>query len=130
VRREIELDTRGQARTLASASTNHHGKPEEETPPENEQAQAPKALEVESPQEAHVAEIAALAWRDAGHGPIAPAADRPAAGFSFPGRRPANSPSPALRALARPDFSSALRLERPVCRQKTSCGLVLSWRRG
>jgi hypothetical protein len=48
---------------LASASTNHYGKPEEETPSEDEQAQAPEALEVESPQEAYVAEIAAPAWR-------------------------------------------------------------------
>jgi hypothetical protein len=45
---------------LASALINHHGKPEKETPPEDEQAQAPEALEVEPPQEAHVAEIAAL----------------------------------------------------------------------
>jgi len=48
---------------LASALINHYGKPEKETPPQDEQAQAPEALEVESPQEAHVAEIAAPAWR-------------------------------------------------------------------
>jgi hypothetical protein len=35
-----------------------YGKSQEETPPEDEQAQAPEALEVEPPQEAHVAEIA------------------------------------------------------------------------
>jgi hypothetical protein len=44
----------------------HYGKSEKETPPEDEQAQAPEALEVESPQEAHVAEIAVLAWRASG----------------------------------------------------------------
>jgi hypothetical protein len=63
----------------------HHGKPEKETPPEDEQAQAPEALEIESPQEAHVAEIAALAWRVMG--PIAPAACTFAAGFYLRGRR-------------------------------------------
>jgi hypothetical protein len=36
---------------------NLYGKSEEEAPPQNEQAQAPKALEVQSPQKAHVAEI-------------------------------------------------------------------------
>jgi hypothetical protein len=38
----------------------HHtlyGKSQEETPPENEQAQAPEALEIEPPQKAHVAKI-------------------------------------------------------------------------
>src|SRR5581483_11889188 len=34
-----------------------HGQPEEETPSEDEQAQAQKALEGESPQKAYVAEI-------------------------------------------------------------------------
>jgi hypothetical protein len=34
-----------------------YGKPQEETPPQDEQAQAQKALEVQSPQEAYVAEI-------------------------------------------------------------------------
>jgi hypothetical protein len=34
-----------------------YGKPQEETPPKDEQAQAQKALEVQPPQEAHVAEI-------------------------------------------------------------------------
>ena len=35
----------------------HHGQSEKETSSENEQAQAPKALEGESPQEAYVAEV-------------------------------------------------------------------------
>jgi hypothetical protein len=39
-----------------SKSTNH-GQSEKETSTEDEQAQAPKALEGESPQEAHVAEV-------------------------------------------------------------------------
>jgi hypothetical protein len=34
-----------------------HGQPEKETPFEDEQAQAPKALEGEPPQEAYVAEV-------------------------------------------------------------------------
>jgi hypothetical protein len=34
-----------------------YGKPQEETPPQDEQAQAQKALEVESPQKAYVAEV-------------------------------------------------------------------------
>jgi hypothetical protein len=34
-----------------------YGKSQEETPPENEQAQAPEALEIEPPQKAHVAKI-------------------------------------------------------------------------
>jgi hypothetical protein len=34
-----------------------HGQPEEETPAEDEQAQAPQALEVAPPPETHVAEI-------------------------------------------------------------------------
>jgi hypothetical protein len=35
----------------------HHGKSQKEASPKDEQAQAPEALEVESPQEAYVAEI-------------------------------------------------------------------------
>jgi hypothetical protein len=70
---------------LAPALINHYGKSEKETPSQDEQAQAPEALEVEPPQEAHVAEIAALAWRSLR--PIAPAACLPAAGFYLPGRR-------------------------------------------
>jgi hypothetical protein len=38
----------------------HHGQPEKETSSENEQAQAPEALEVESPQEAYVAEVSCV----------------------------------------------------------------------
>jgi hypothetical protein len=34
-----------------------YGKSQEETPPEDEQAQAPEALEVEPPQKAHVAKM-------------------------------------------------------------------------
>jgi hypothetical protein len=34
-----------------------YGKSQEETPPEDEQAQAPEALEVEPPQKAYVAKI-------------------------------------------------------------------------
>jgi hypothetical protein len=34
-----------------------HGKSQEEAPPQDEQTQAPEALEVESPQEAYVAEV-------------------------------------------------------------------------
>jgi hypothetical protein len=34
-----------------------HGKSQEETPPEDEQAQAPKTLEEQSPQETYVAEV-------------------------------------------------------------------------
>jgi hypothetical protein len=52
----------GRRARLASALTNHYGKSKKETPPEDEQAQAPEALEIESPQEAYMAEIAALAW--------------------------------------------------------------------
>ena len=37
-----------------------HGKSQKEASSEDEQAQAPEALEVESPQEAHVAEVG---WR-------------------------------------------------------------------
>jgi hypothetical protein len=36
----------------------NHGKSQEKAAPEDEQAQAQEALEVQSPQEAHVAEIA------------------------------------------------------------------------
>jgi hypothetical protein len=42
---------------LHGGSTNTHGKPQEEAPPQDEQTQAPEALEVESPQEAHVAKV-------------------------------------------------------------------------
>jgi hypothetical protein len=35
----------------------HHGKSQEEASPQDEQAQAQKALEVESPQKAYVAEV-------------------------------------------------------------------------
>jgi hypothetical protein len=42
---------------VRSPKTNHHGQPEKETSSEDEQAQAPEALEGESPQEAHVAEV-------------------------------------------------------------------------
>jgi hypothetical protein len=38
-------------------AVNHHGQPEEETPPEDEQAQAPEALEVAPSPEAHLAEV-------------------------------------------------------------------------
>ncbi len=41
----------------------HHGQPEEETPFEDEQAQAPEALEGESPQKAHVAEMSGRSKR-------------------------------------------------------------------
>jgi hypothetical protein len=34
-----------------------YGKSQEEAPPEDEQAQAPEALEIEPPQKAHVAKI-------------------------------------------------------------------------
>jgi hypothetical protein len=34
-----------------------YGKSQEETPSQDEQAQAPKALEIEPPQKAHVAKI-------------------------------------------------------------------------
>jgi hypothetical protein len=34
-----------------------YGKSQEETPPEDEQAQAPETLEVEPPQKAHVAKV-------------------------------------------------------------------------
>jgi hypothetical protein len=34
-----------------------YGKSQEETPPQDEQAQAQEALEVESPQKAHVAKV-------------------------------------------------------------------------
>jgi hypothetical protein len=37
--------------------TDPYGKSQEEAPPQDEQAQAPKTLEIESPQEAHMAEI-------------------------------------------------------------------------
>jgi len=37
--------------------TKPYGKSQEETPAEDEQAQAPKALEEQSPQKAHVAEV-------------------------------------------------------------------------
>jgi hypothetical protein len=39
------------------AKFNHHGQSEKETSFEDEQAQAQEALEVESPQEAHMAEM-------------------------------------------------------------------------
>jgi hypothetical protein len=42
-------------RTFAALTP--YGKSQEETPTEDEQAQAPEALEVEPPQEAHVAKI-------------------------------------------------------------------------
>ena len=38
-------------------AVNHHGQPEEETPPEDEQAQAPEALEVAPSPEAYLAEV-------------------------------------------------------------------------
>jgi hypothetical protein len=41
----------------------YHGQPEEETPFEDEQAQAPEALEGESPQKAHVAEVSGRSKR-------------------------------------------------------------------
>jgi hypothetical protein len=37
--------------------TDPYGKPQEEASPQDEQAQAPQALEVEPPQEAHMAEV-------------------------------------------------------------------------
>jgi hypothetical protein len=40
-----------------SPTRTHHGQSEKETSSEDEQAQAPKALEGESPQKAHVAEV-------------------------------------------------------------------------
>jgi hypothetical protein len=42
-------------RTFVAPTT--YGKSQEEAPPQDEQAQAPEALEVESPQKAHVAKI-------------------------------------------------------------------------
>jgi hypothetical protein len=51
-----------------------HGKSQKEAPPEDEQAQAPEALEVQSPQEAYVAEIV---WRSSRRAPaIEPAGFR------------------------------------------------------
>jgi hypothetical protein len=38
---------------------NPHGKSQEETPSQDEQAQAPQALEIKSPQEAYMAEVGA-----------------------------------------------------------------------
>jgi hypothetical protein len=35
----------------------HHGKSQEEAPPQDEQAQAQEALEIESPQKAYVAKM-------------------------------------------------------------------------
>jgi hypothetical protein len=45
----------GVNRTFVAPTT--YGKSQEETPPEDEQAQAPEALEIEPPQKAHVAKI-------------------------------------------------------------------------
>jgi hypothetical protein len=45
------------AHVALSPTHSLHGQPEKETPSENEQAQAPKALEGEPPQKAHVAEV-------------------------------------------------------------------------
>jgi hypothetical protein len=61
-------------------SSIHHGKPEKETPFEDEQAQAQKALEVESPQEAYVAEVT-LPVPTSGLLPFVPPSDT--AGFLF-----------------------------------------------
>jgi hypothetical protein len=41
--------------------TNPHGKSQEEAPSQDEQAQAPQALEIKSPQEAYVAEVGPVA---------------------------------------------------------------------
>jgi hypothetical protein len=51
----LHSTVQGANRTLSAPTT--YGKSQEETPAEDEQAQAQKALEVESPQKAHVAEI-------------------------------------------------------------------------
>jgi hypothetical protein len=47
---------RGADRTVARPIP--YGKSQEEAPPQDEQTQAPEALEVEPPQEAYVAEVA------------------------------------------------------------------------
>jgi hypothetical protein len=44
-------------RARRTVTLSHHGQPEKETSTEDEQAQAQKALESESPQEAYVAEM-------------------------------------------------------------------------
>jgi hypothetical protein len=52
-----EVCSRHSEGQIARSSDLHHGKSQEETPPQDEQTQAQEALEVESPQEAHVAEV-------------------------------------------------------------------------
>jgi hypothetical protein len=53
----LALQRDGRAARCPFANFIHHGQPEKETSIKDEQAQAPQALEVESPQEAHVAEV-------------------------------------------------------------------------
>ena len=48
--------------TVPVSKSVHHGKLEEEAPIEDEQAQAPEALESKPPQEEHVAEIGGAHW--------------------------------------------------------------------
>ena len=58
-----------------------YGQPEEETPAQDEQAQAPQALEVAPPPEAHLAEISATPFVITGAKHLA--RRRRAAGFRF-----------------------------------------------
>ena len=96
-----------------------------ETPPEDEQAQAPEAREVESPQEAHVAEIAALAWRTSCASLDGTRRLHTCGGFLFaqPAACTGHESAGArviLQGHARPAASRW---------RKTGCALVLSWRR-
>jgi hypothetical protein len=62
----------------------HHGQSEKETSSEDEQAQAPEALEGESPQEAHMAEVSrALRRRSLISFPFFQNPSPCATGFSF-----------------------------------------------
>ena len=63
--KKVRLKWTGQRRACSAGcptlnfhhAVNHHGQPEEETPPEDEQAQAPEALEVAPSPEAYLAEV-------------------------------------------------------------------------
>jgi len=63
--KKVRLKWTGQRRARSAGcptlnfhhAVNHHGQPEEETPTEDEQAQAPEALEIAPSPEAHLAEV-------------------------------------------------------------------------
>ncbi len=54
---KLRLYTKGVDRHFLAFQLSHHGQSEEEASSQDEQAQAPEALEIKPPQEAHLAEM-------------------------------------------------------------------------